>query len=386
MKVYMFPGQGSQKVGMGKDLFDRFPEMVKRADSILGYSVKQLCVEDPNDQLNSTEYTQPALFVVNALSYLAKIEDGESEPDFLLGHSLGEFNALHAAGCFDFDAALKIVRKRGELMSQAEGGAMAAILNVSAEEIINILKSNQLDSIDIANYNAPAQTVISGPVTDIKKAQSFFQEGNMLYIPLNTSGAFHSHLMAAAKDKFSKYLKRFKISEPRISVIANVSAKSHHADEIINNMSEHITSPVQWVKSIEYLVDVAGSVDRCGFEELGSGDTLSKLVFKITEAISKREKVKNHRDPAIDSVHHVRQPTLLTSGGAIHEQAESKDPKVKVSRWNELFPVGSKFKSLTTNYGDLETRSEAMLILNFRAVVFMKDYNGYFDLDEISPI
>ena len=130
MLAYVFPGQGSQVVGMGKDLFDEFKEYVDAADEILGYSIKELCLEDPNGVLGLTQYTQPALYVVNALTYLKEVKTTGVKPDFVAGHSLGEYDALFAAGVFDFATGLKLVQKRGELMSQAKGGGMAAVLGL----------------------------------------------------------------------------------------------------------------------------------------------------------------------------------------------------------------------------------------------------------------
>ena len=152
MTCYMFPGQGSQKVGMGEDLFDKFPNHTNSASEILGYDIKKLCLEDPNEQLNLTQYTQPALYTVNVLSFL-NLED--QKPKVVLGHSLGEYSALCAAEVFDFETGLKLVQKRGALMSQATGGAMAAIVGISIEKINEILQENKLDQIDIANLNEP---------------------------------------------------------------------------------------------------------------------------------------------------------------------------------------------------------------------------------------
>ena len=163
MKTYMFPGQGSQARGMGGSLFDEFPELTDKADKILGYSIKELCLEDPRKELKNTQFTQPALYVVNALSYYKRIQETGETPDYVAGHSLGEFNALLAAECFDFETGLKLVKKRGELMSQATDGAMAAILNANREQVETLLKENGFKNVDIANYNAPLQIVISGP-------------------------------------------------------------------------------------------------------------------------------------------------------------------------------------------------------------------------------
>jgi len=145
---------------MGRDLFDQFPAMTEMADSELGYSIKNLCLEDPNKQLSQTQFTQPAMIVVNALSYFGKLENTRQKPDFVAGHSLGEYNALLAANAFDFPTGLKLVRKRGELMAGVTGGAMAAIIGVRPERISEILYNFAFDTVGVANYNEPLQTVI----------------------------------------------------------------------------------------------------------------------------------------------------------------------------------------------------------------------------------
>lgn len=162
MVTCVFPGQGSQRKGMGGTLFDEFEELTAKADEILGYSIKEMCLRDPNRRLSETQYTQPALYTVNALSYLKKVKETRKTPDYVAGHSLGEYNALFASGVFNFEDGLKIVKKRGELMGRATGGGMAAVIGLNEGQIEDILKRNNLQSIDIANYNTPSQIVISG--------------------------------------------------------------------------------------------------------------------------------------------------------------------------------------------------------------------------------
>jgi len=170
-KIFMFPGQGSQKVGMAGDLFQKFPEYVVKANNILGYDLEALCSKDLNGQINQTQFTQPALYVVNALSSLSL----EEKPIATVGHSLGEYNALLQAEVFDFETGLKLVQKRGELMSQATGGGMAAILGLDTDSVREeVSKIN--NSIEIANYNSPLQTVVSGSKEDIIQAQVIFEE------------------------------------------------------------------------------------------------------------------------------------------------------------------------------------------------------------------
>src|SRR5437762_401122 len=175
MTVFLFPGQGSQRKGMGNTLFDEFKEAIASADEILGYSIKELCLHDPHQQLGKTQFTQPALYVVNALSYLKKMKETGQAPDYVAGHSLGEYSALFAAGAFDFETGLRLVKKRGELMSQAIGGGMAAVIGFTLEQVDQVLKECGLTGIDIANYNTPTQIVIAGLKADIVSAKPFFE-------------------------------------------------------------------------------------------------------------------------------------------------------------------------------------------------------------------
>jgi malonyl CoA-acyl carrier protein transacylase len=249
MKAYMFSGQGSQARGMGGALFDEFSELSARADEVLGYSIEELCLKDPRRELAKTKFTQPALYVVNALSYYKKVQQS-GKPEYLVGHSLGESTALLAAECFDFETGLQLVKKRGELMSEVPKGAMAAIVNASREEVENILRDNGLTNIDLANYNAPAQIVISGLAEEIGKAQRFFQRGRLLYYPLNTSGPFHSRWMRSVADNFRAFLQQFTFLEPRIPVISNVTARPYEAGAVIDNLSRQISRTVRWCESI----------------------------------------------------------------------------------------------------------------------------------------
>jgi malonyl CoA-acyl carrier protein transacylase len=388
----MFPGQGSQSRGMGEDLFDRFSEITEKASEILGFSVKELCLEDPRRELNKTQFTQPALYVVNALSYYKKLEDDPKEPDYVAGHSLGEFNALLAAGCYDFEVGLKLVKVRGELMSQAPRGAMAAILNATKEQIESILEKNGLRNIDLANYNTPSQIVISGSVEEIGKAQNFFQDDGMLYYPLNTSGAFHSRFMQPVKEKFSAYLKEFKFSNLKIPVIANVSAKPYRNEDVVKNLSDQLASCVRWSDSIQYLIGLeASSGQSMEFEQIGSGDVLTKLYSTIRQDTSQNNLTSSGDDKATKTPFKDYNSSATNQnnwGAAIN--GDSKPVNIftvaqeKVNAWNLENPIGTKVKSTVNNYNELETRTQAMVLFGHRAAVYMKDYNGYFDLDEIT--
>lgn len=277
MFAYVFPGQGSQMRGMGGDLFDEFSELVKSAETILGYSLKTLCLEDPEQKLNQTQYTQPALYTVNALMYFKKIKETQQKPDFVAGHSLGEYNALLAAEVFDYVTGLKLVKKRGELMSLASGGSMAAIIGLKINEIQDILRENQLSNITIANYNTYTQFVISGTQNEIEQAKSHFK--NAKYIPLKVSGAFHSPLMSSAQKEFAEFLKQFEFATPVIPVLSNLNADIYHPAVIKHNLINQITHSVKWTSIIEYLL----KKNNLQIQEIGPGNVLSRLIQQIQE-------------------------------------------------------------------------------------------------------
>ncbi|QQP96973.1 ACP S-malonyltransferase [Lysobacter enzymogenes] len=377
MKTYMFPGQGSQSKGMGEALFERFKERTAQADEVLGYSIRELCVDDPRGELGNTRFTQPALYVVNALSYYARVEDSGETPDFVAGHSLGEFDALLAAGCFDFQTGLKLVKKRGELMSQVSGGAMAAVMNASREEIERILADNGLGNIDLANYNTPSQIVISGDADEIAKAEPLLRQGRVRFYPLATSGAFHSRFMRGSKDKFAKFLKGFKFDEPKVPVIANVTAREYEGKKIAETLANQIASTVRWSDSVQYLLALAAERGQeMEFVELGHGDVLTRLVHTI----------KLQTQPAAEAP--AAAPAQPVAASAPAPAAQSAAPASgsaadKVAAWNRRHPVGTKVKSTVSDYPDLETRTEAVVLFGHRAAVYMKGYNGYFDLEEL---
>lgn len=279
MITVVFPGQGSQSKGMGGALFDEFMELTAQADRILGYSLRELCLEDPDLKLSLTQYTQPAIFVVNALSYLKAVKETGEQPDFLAGHSLGEYNALFASGVFDFETGLKLVKKRGELMGQASGGGMAAVIGLNETQIAEVLLQHHLETIDVANLNSPFQIVISGPKDDIDQAQQLFEAHPdvKLFTPLKTSGAFHSRYMEAAKQEFEEFLNSFEFKEITIPVISNVTARPYRQFELKQNLVVQMTQPVKWTESIQYLMG-RGVME---FKEIGAGRVLTGLIQRI---------------------------------------------------------------------------------------------------------
>ena len=353
MITYMFPGQGSQMRGMGKELFSQFPDLTEKADSILGYSIEDLCLKNPRHELNQTQFTQPALYVVNALSYRKKIQETGRKPDFVVGHSLGEYNALEASGGVSFEDGLKLVQKRGLLMSQAPEGGMAAVLGATGEQVEELLKKFGFDTIDVANFNSPEQIVISGLKEDILKVSDLFQEAGKKYIILNTSGPFHSRYMESSQVQFEEFLKSFYFSELQIPVISNVTARPYIQREITANLAKQITHSIKWEESIRYLL-AQGNVE---FEEMGVGTVLTKLLTYI----------KATEKPL-----------------AIKKMSDDRTVQEKVDWWNSKHPIG--IKVFVDGYeSPLETRTEAVVLFGHRAAIYMKGYNGYFALDEVNP-
>ena len=200
--AYLFPGQGSQHVGMGNELFQQFPSVVDEANSILGYSIDELCIHGPEDKLGQTQFTQPALYLVSYLAGLEKREENQF-PDMAAGHSVGEFAALATAEAISFADGIRMVTKRGEIMAKIRGGGMAAVIGLESKVIEASLKDKNLQKIDLANFNSPGQIVISGPAFEIDASIPLLKEaGAKLVVPLKVSGALHSEMMKEPSEEF----------------------------------------------------------------------------------------------------------------------------------------------------------------------------------------
>jgi malonyl CoA-acyl carrier protein transacylase len=278
MTACVFPGQGAQRVGMGAGLFEQFPRLTALADDILGYSIRTLCLADPYQQLNRTEYTQPALYVVACLDYLRTIQTRMRRPEYVAGHSLGEYAALFAAGAFDFAIGLRLVQRRGALMAQARGGCMAAVVGLRVEQVAHVLAQHQLSGLAIANDNAPTQVVISGLRGDIEQAQPLFERaGAQRYVLLDVSGAFHSPQMRAAQAQFADWIAHFSFSEPILPVIGNVDARPYQQGQIKQRLVQQITERVRWRESIWYLMEQGETL----FEERADSRILRPLIEQI---------------------------------------------------------------------------------------------------------
>src|SRR5215510_6570326 len=286
MIAFVFPGQGSQKRGMGAGLFDevrQYAEVEMEVDAILGYSLRKLCLEDPDNRLKETQFTQPCLYVVNALHYYKAVNQG-ARPDYLAGHSLGEYNALLAAGVFDFLTGLRLAQRRGELMSRAKNGGMAAVIGLGAGVIAKVIEESRLAGIDVANFNTPSQTVVSGPIEDIRRAGPLFEKaGARVYMPLQVSAAFHSRYMAEAARAFDDFLAPFSFAAPKIPVIANATARPYptdNASEAVKSLLvKQITRSVRWNQSVRFLI----SRGVTQFSEMGPGNVLTRMAQEIRQ-------------------------------------------------------------------------------------------------------
>ncbi|MDC0707421.1 ACP S-malonyltransferase [Stigmatella sp. ncwal1] len=274
-KIFVFPGQGSQKVGMGAELFREFPQEVAFADAILGYSIEELCLKDSEKRLHRTEFTQPALFVVNALAYLHAVERNGTRPDFAAGHSLGEYNALFAAGAFDFITGLRLVQRRGQLMGRADGGTMAAVVGLSPEQVEQCLRVGGNDEVDIASLNAPEQTVISGAASAFERVEAALTAaGAREVVRLRVSAAFHSRYMKKAEAEFASFLSQFEFSSLDFPVVSNLHAALYAPDQIHACLAGQISKPVRWTETIQLLARQPEPV----FEELGPSKLLTPLI------------------------------------------------------------------------------------------------------------
>ena len=275
---FLFPGQGSQIVGMGADLFDEFPQKVSEANEILGYSLSDLCMNGPDDQLGQTQHTQPALYLVSYL-HAQSISMESGEPAMAAGHSVGEFAALAHAGAFTFADGLRMVAKRGEIMSRVSGGGMAAVIALDAEKIMEVCVGNGFTGIDLANFNSPGQIVISGPAAEISESLTPLKEaGAKLVVPLKVSGAFHSRMMEDPAIRFGEFLKDFSFQETKIPVYANVTAAPYPDNSSISEtLIRQIHSPVRWSDTILAM----RSAGADAFQECGPGKVLTKLLRQI---------------------------------------------------------------------------------------------------------
>ncbi|MBI4497900.1 MAG: ACP S-malonyltransferase [Chloroflexi bacterium] len=286
--AYVFPGQGSQAVGMGKDLVEQFAaarRVFEEADATLGFSLSRLCFEGPADELRRTVNAQPAILVTSLACLRAAEEMApealEGPPSFVAGHSLGEYTALIAAGVVDFAQGLLLVRERGRLMEmcgELEPGTMAAILGLEEPAVEEIC---QEAGVEMANINCPGQIAVSGTPDGVARAMDLAkQRGARRAVPLDVSGAFHSRLMRPASEGLAKAVAGETFRPAEVPVVANVTglpltAAAALKDELV----QQLTSPVRWQRSVEYMLEAGVT----SFVEIGPGRVLTGLIRRIHE-------------------------------------------------------------------------------------------------------
>jgi [acyl-carrier-protein] S-malonyltransferase len=285
--VFVFPGQSSQYVGMGKDLYESSAaarEFFDKADRLLGFPLSRMCFEGPEEKLRQTRVQQPAIFVHSVV--LTRLLE-KLKPDMVAGHSLGEYSALVCAGALSFEDGLKLVQTRGELMQKAceeNPGTMAAIVGLEPSVVDEICReASTVGIVQSANFNSPGQVVVSGSVAGVRKAMELSKNrGARVVKELAVSGAFHSPLMLSAKDGLRKALDEAKINDARLPVYANVTGKPvTRADEIRELLYQQVTSPVQWLESISNMIrDGAAKL-----VEVGPGRVLQGLIQRIDSSV-----------------------------------------------------------------------------------------------------
>ena len=287
--AFVFPGQGSQSVGMGKSLYEASvvaKEIFDKADEVLGRSISKMCFEGPEVDLKQTINTQPAILVTSIAALEALKEKTDVKPDYVAGHSLGEYGAYYAAGVIDFSTAMKLIDKRAKEMNAAAEstkGAMTAVIGMSKEAILDTIE--KIDGmVSVANYNSPAQIVITGEADAVAKANDALKEaGAKRVIPLPVSGGFHSMLMEEASVKFSEILDDCDIKDAQIPVFTNVDAEpTTAAIRFKAKMTAQIYSSVMWTQTVEKMA--ADGVDT--IVEIGPGKVLAGLVKKTNPAIN----------------------------------------------------------------------------------------------------
>lgn len=281
--AFLFPGQGAQSVGMGKDLYETYgiaKNVYDTADKILGKSITTLCFEGPEEDLKQTVNTQPCIVTTSIAALEALKSELNIIPDYTAGHSLGEYCAMYASGVMTLETALKAIQKRADLMGETKGGAMAAILNAPDGSVEEALKeASSVGYVDVANYNSPVQVVITGDEAAVSKAgEILLEKGARRVVPLAVSGAFHSKFMEKAGKEFESFVSDLELNDAVVPVITNVDAEvTKNASDFRKKMPKQIYSSVHWTQTIQKMADDGVEI----FIEIGPGKVLAGLNKKI---------------------------------------------------------------------------------------------------------